>query len=199
MSTHRMTKWLLLPAALLLVGGQAFAHKVSIFATVQGDRIEGEAYFSGGGRPRDCVVKFVSPAGVELGETRTNAEGLFSFKPVVRGDHVIVMNTGDGHRAEYVIKAEDLPADLPPAAGPAEARPPAAAASDTAAAAPAAGDRDADPRIAGEVQRAVLPLRKQLDRMESTVRLRDILGGIGYIFGLAGVVMYVRSRKRPAN
>jgi hypothetical protein len=38
-------------------------------------------------------------------------------------------------------------------------------------------------------------LRRQLDRYEHTLRLRDVLGGIGYIFGIMGLLFFVLGRR----
>jgi hypothetical protein len=37
-------------------------------------------------------------------------------------------------------------------------------------------------------------VRKELEAHERRIRLRDVIAGIGYIFGLAGVVVLVRRR-----
>ena len=44
------------------------------------------------------------------------------------------------------------------------------------------------------MSRQIRPLREQLDRYEEKVRLHDILGGIGFIVGAMGLVLYVKSR-----
>lgn len=46
------------------------------------------------------------------------------------------------------------------------------------------------------IERQVIELRREVDRHEQRTRLRDILGGIGYILGLAGVASYVAARRR---
>jgi len=163
-----------------LGGGDALAHKVSVFAVAEGEFITGECYFSGGGRPKDCVVEFFDSVGRKLGQTRTDAEGRFSFRPNVRTDHLIVLDTGDGHRTEFTISAAELPAAL--------SAPPTAARSGP--------PDDLDKRIARAVAKELRPLREQLSRAERRIRLRDILGGIGYIFGLAGVAAYFNRRRK---
>jgi len=46
------------------------------------------------------------------------------------------------------------------------------------------------------LQAQIGQLRQQLDEYEKTVRLRDVLGGIGYILGLAGVAFYFLGVRR---
>ncbi|QVK22833.1 hypothetical protein KHX94_16775 [Shewanella dokdonensis] len=47
------------------------------------------------------------------------------------------------------------------------------------------------------VAREVGPLRMELQRYADRLRLSDLLGGIGFIFGLTGGALWWRSRKRP--
>jgi nickel transport protein len=47
------------------------------------------------------------------------------------------------------------------------------------------------------VARQVRPLREQLIAHQDRIRLQDLLGGIGYILGLAGLVLWWRSRSGP--
>ncbi|MDG2939896.1 carboxypeptidase regulatory-like domain-containing protein [Bisgaard Taxon 10/6] len=42
---------------------------------------------------------------------------------------------------------------------------------------------------------AVLALREDINRLKDKLYFHDILGGIGYIFGLAGMVAWLRSRQ----
>ncbi len=37
-------------------------------------------------------------------------------------------------------------------------------------------------------------IKEQLDKMENTMRIRDIIGAIGYIFGLAGLVILLKKK-----
>ena len=46
---------------------------------------------------------------------------------------------------------------------------------------------------------AVRPLREQLDAYEDTIRLRDLLGGVGYIAGVAGLVYFMKARRHLAS
>ena len=164
-----------------LAAGPALAHKVNVFATVNNGAIEGECYSSGGGKLKECLVEFYDSSGEKLGETRTDADGRFRFEPTAQTDHRIVLDTGDGHRAEYTVPVGELPASYPAAA-------PATTPSDAG---------DIERRISESVEKAIRPLRQQLDQWENKVRLHDVLGGVGYIFGLAGVVLYFKSKRRP--
>ena len=191
---RRGTPWLLGTMSLFLFcSASAYAHKVNIFATVQDGVIHGECYFSSGARPEGCLVEFLDTSGRKLGHSKTDAEGRFTFKPRPGTDCRIVLDAGDGHRAEFAIQAVELASGLPVGAATAPGFPEAA----DKGAAPMLSD--IEQRISEAVAREILPLRRQMDRMENRVRFRDVLGGIGYIFGLAGVALYFKSRRRGSG
>ena len=177
--------WTITVLFTFLAAGSAFAHKVGVFAAVNNGVIEGEVYSSGGDALKDCPVLFLGPNGEKLGETRTQANGTFRFTPTARVEHLVVVDTGDGHRAEFKIGADELSAAEPPVA--------------EGQAANAPVPDDIEQRVAAAVAREILPLRRQIDQWERKTRFRDIIAGIGYIFGLAGVVLYFKAGKRRAS
>jgi len=182
---------------LLAAAPEAVAHKIHVFAEAEGTALRGEAYFSGGGRPRDAKVDVLGPGGARLGEVRTDAEGRFAFQATRRCDHTFVIETADGHRAEYTVEADELPDSLPGGKTRPQARPVAAAAAPPATASASADEPAGPAALRKMVAQAV---RKELDRHEQRVRLRDLIGGVGYIFGIMGIVLLVRHRgkSKPA-
>ena len=144
--------WTMTVLFTLQVTGSAFAHKVGVFALVNDGDIEGEVYSSGGDALKDCPVIFLGPDGEKLGETRTQADGTFRFTPTARVEHLVVVDTGDGHRAEFKIGADEL------------AGTETAVAEEQTANGPVPDD--IDQRIADAVAREILPLRRQIDQWE---------------------------------
>ncbi len=199
-------------ALVLMTAGAAEAHKLKVFATGDGRKITGYAYFPGGGRAQDLVVTALAPDGFALGEAITNAEGEFSIAVRYRCDHRLVVQTQDGHKAVFVVGASELATDLPPlgtgagnvlaseqAVAP-EGRMAAgetAGAEDSVDAPPGTSDRDMlQSAVAEAVREQVRPLREQLESYEERVRLHDVLGGIGYVFGIGGVAFYFLGIRR---
>jgi len=183
----------------------AAAHKASVFAAVQGKVISGEAYFRDGSPLRHAQVTVFDPAEVKLGETKTDAEGKFSFEPRRRCDHRLVVDGGEGHAAEYTVRAEELPSGLPedavkedagrtgfqPVRDGLESRP----THDSSC-------RPMDDRLQGELQalqKQIVELRRDLAARDDRTRLRDILGGIGYILGLMGLAFYFLGTRRKTE
>lgn len=48
---------------------------------------------------------------------------------------------------------------------------------------------------AGAGDERIFEIKEQLDRIENSLRLRDIIGAIGYIFGLAGLLILIKKKK----
>lgn len=194
-----MSRLLVLAAALLLLAGApALAHKIKVFATAEGASISGYVYFPGGGRPSGASVAVTGPGGEEIGRLTTDDRGAFSFEATRRIDHRFTVDTGDGHRGEFLVKAEQLPTALPGGkagaisgdfgrAGPPAPTPQAAATMDTAA---------LEDAVARAVAREVNPLREQIEAYEERIRLHDILGGLGWIAGVTGLAFFVLGRRR---
>ena len=191
----------------------AHAHKVFIFASAEGDMINGQAYFAGGGKAQNCKVEVFGPDGRKLGETSTDNQGEFSFQARFVMDHKFVVNTGEGHVASYVVSADELPESLPAPATAGDAASlepggsglasthdtPSHASSETSSSmVPLSpqSEKELMSMLEKVVSRQVRPLREQLSNYEEKIRMHDILGGIGYIVGLMGIVFYLRASTR---
>ncbi|MDR3042894.1 MAG: hypothetical protein LBU75_01340 [Desulfovibrio sp.] len=218
----------LLMGAILLLGQAtpALAHRVNIFAWVEGGAIRCESSFSSGNPARDAkVTAALAGSGTVMGTAVTDAKGrcALPITPELRAaktDLIIEVQAGEGHRNTWTMPAEEYLAapvvegeaspavatasPAPPQAAPAQDAPKAAASKASApvpAAAPFSGtavDEAALRRIVAEaVAEQVAPLRHSLAAMQSGgPRMADVAGGIGYIVGLAGIALWARSRRR---
>ncbi|MBK8175067.1 MAG: hypothetical protein IPK66_07315 [Rhodospirillales bacterium] len=188
-------------AMAVLAASPAYAHKLKVFATAVGPRIDGSAYFVGGGPARGAKIVVATPGGETLALLQTDDDGKFAITATRRVDHVIIVDCGDGHVARFVIAAEDLPASLPEssqAGAQAAVNPNVSRPSVEEAMQPAgkAGPEALPDAVAAAVAAQIRPLREQLNAFEDEVQLRDILGGLGYILGLAGLAAWLRARQR---
>jgi len=205
----------------------AEAHKLKAFATAEGPLVSGYAYFTPGGRAQLADVTITGPGDVEVLKTGVNGQGELHFVAKQRVDYTITVDGGDSHIATYTLHASDLPDSLPapedgkilpldPPTATAVAAGAAAAAgvapasqtgeAPTAAGSPAASGcaNPVDPAalrglIRESVAREVNPLREQLDAFQESVGWRDVVSGLGYIFGLCGVAYFFgtwRSNRR---
>ena len=190
---------------LALCAGRAEAHQLRLWAGVdEGSMIAGRVYFPGGGVAADIGVRVLGPAGELLGEVRTDDKGTFRYDAKLRCDHQFVADSPDGHRGSFTVHAAELPDDLPSAAGTTAA--PVAAEAPVAAPPPPRADIASTTMDEAQLQRIVDQavnkqvgaLRRELQAYADKVRLHDILGGIGYIVGMAGICFYFMGRRRRA-
>lgn len=189
-------------AILLLVGmtamagaTPAFAHKLKVFATAIGASVEGRAYFVGGGAAIGAPVTLTDSAGgIAATATTQPPDGSFAFALPYRDDFIVGIDAQDGHVADFALQADRLAETLPaaPHATPASAaelisEPPSA----SVTAVPSVGGE----AIEAAVARQVAPLTDQIDEMQSSIGLRDVLGGVGYVLGIFGLWALLARRK----
>ena len=84
------------------------AHKVMIFAWVEGDTIFTESKFSGGKRVRKGDVTVYGLKGNRLLKGKTDEQGRFSFKIPEKTALKIVLLAGMGHRAEWTVPLHEI-------------------------------------------------------------------------------------------
>lgn len=226
-SRARAARAAALPFLLLLVllaPAGALAHRVNIFAWPDGDKILVECGFNRSSPVRGGLVTvYDATDGGELLRGRTDAQGRFAF-PVPdamrRGhDLRIEVNAGEGHVNVWNMEASEIAgagaqsADPGAASGQADAPAPAAAAASSVsagggAAAPAlpatAGQALTAPEVRAIVTEALntglAPLRRELAALSDPgPGLRDIIGGLGWLMGLAGIACYVLARRREGR
>jgi len=181
----------------------AFAHKVVVFATVDADTIQGEAYFRGGAPVQGAKVTVLGPDRSLLGETTTDDEGRFTFPVRSRMSHTLIVDAGEGHGQEYTVPSDELPDNLPEAPSTTE---PAVPGPTTTLEpkpdlAPAHVDKETLEARIDAVYKQVAACRRDLDQYKNERRFQDVLGGVGYILGIMGLVFYFlgvrRKEKRP--
>ena len=206
----------------------AFAHRLQVFAAANGDLIEGSAYFAGGAPAAGVDVLIEDASGSVLAELSPSADGSFRYRAMTPAKHVVVARSGDGHRAEWTVRAAELaPAFVGSAtsqsvttAGPgahvasahrlgpatvqlstplAQTQTQTESQPQTQAVDVSTVDQSGiDPALIAALELAVArqlrPLREELAVARSRASLRDVLGGIGYIIGLAGLALWWRTR-----
>lgn len=185
--------------ALVLVIGAAVpaqAHRLNIFATPIGSSVEGRVYFVGGSVAGNAEVVLLNAAGEPVAETVSDpADGTFALAVPYRADFTVSADLRDGHVATFPILAARLSESLP--AAPAEGGAPAGDQPEDAAPADAGSPAAAIPTDALEsaIARQIAPIAQQIDEMEATIRIRDFIGGIGFILGIFGIWALLRTRR----
>lgn len=200
---------LLLCLSLLCLGlvHTAHAHKLYMFTSVEGAYVQGRVYFSASAPLRSGNVLVKNDQGELLTKIKSDMAGKFSLQiaqlfpangSAYSGKLHITCQTIDGHKAERIIdlaglahKYNDESSYLKPqklAGG---------AVQDNTKMSDAASARSEDLRrvIAAELR----PLKEQIDLLSNKIWLRDILGGLGVLFGAFGIWMFLISNRRLAE
>ena len=178
--------------AFLTLPSQVWAHKVNVFAWVEGDMVFVEGYYPGGKRAQNSLVEVYNSGGAKLLEGRTNQKGEFSFKIPAKEDLRIVLTAGMGHKNDFTITAGDLGGSESSSQQPEpEVRDKIAASSST--------DVDMD-QLKVMIDQALDQKLEPVIRLIRSTRkegpgVTEIIGGIGYIFGLFGLVLYFKNKK----
>ena len=162
-----------------------------------------EGSFHDGAKCRDCSVEAFDADGHKIAEGKTDKDGGFSFGISAQTDILIRMRDPVGHSAEYRMPATDLP-NASRAPGTSEKTDehdhPHSEPAHEASAAPPGGYAHDPVEIERVIEKALArqlaPIRRELEESRRRRRLSDIIGGLGYIAGLMGLILYFRSKQR---
>ncbi len=200
-------------AVLWLVFGSmpALAHRVTLFAWVDGDTIHTQSKIGGGKPIKNSPVIVYDPRGVAILEGKTDENGMYSFKIPQKTDLRVVLNAAMGHSAEWTIRAEEIAQSAMESHGSEKpdsfsAIPPADATvvqkRDMIYETPKADltkeeiEAIVNSALDKKLQPVVEMLAKAFDRGPGPT---EIIGGIGYIIGLVGIVLFVTNRRKKTN
>lgn len=193
-----------------------WAHKVTIFAWVEGDTVHTQSKFSGGKRAKNATVVVEDKEGNQLLEGATDENGEFSFKIPKKTDLKIILKASMGHLGDWTIPVEQLTGE-------------------GAASGPTGGQESGEEVVVKEgtdeqegqaeqvqapgqtvsglsreevrslidaaLDKKLAPIVNMLASMlvesqEEGPTMDKVIGGIGYILGLVGVGMYFSSRRK---
>ncbi|MBU0567955.1 hypothetical protein KKC52_07890 [bacterium] len=186
----------------LLFASSAFAHKVNIFAYAEGDTVYTESYFPDGRKVEGGTVEVYDSKGNKLLEGATDQEGQFNFKPLRRDNLKIVLIASMGHKNSYGLSADELP-DIEDRRQKVRSQK-----SEVRDQGSEVRDQKSEKEVAevdfGQIKKIIdaslderlRPIIKELKRQKEEVSFREIIAGIGYIFGIFGIILYFMSRRR---
>lgn len=217
---HRLQPVAATLALLAALAAPALAHRVNVFAYVEGGDVVVECSYSRSERVRlGDVEVFDAASGAALLTGKTDEKGEFRFPvpPAARAakaDLRIVLKAGEGHQNSTEVKAAEYLSAAPAAAPVTPAAPIAAAGPVAAAPTPAqpggqpVGQGAAAPAldaaaleriVEAAVEKKIAPLRAILvGEKEKGPGLTEIVGGLGWLVGLAGLAAYFAAKgKKP--
>jgi nickel transport protein len=180
--------------AIILIGshGSALAHKVMIFAWIEGDTVFTESKFSGGKKVIHAPVVIFDKNGKKLLEGKTDNKGEFSFKIPKVSDLRIVLNAAMGHKAEWTVPESDI-------------REAGAMLEKKSTVEPSGpivvglSKEEVRKIVEDSLDKKLRPIVRMITESKNAKpSLTEVIGGIGYIFGLMGIALYFinRGKKR---
>lgn len=200
----------------LVCPATGLAHRVTIFAWSEGGTIHTESKFSGGAPVHEGKIEVYDASSDELLlHGKTDEQGNFCF-PIPdqaidrKTDLRIVIHGGAGHLGEWTVSADEYPPRLSDAPTVEEAAhnpqtPAQSAATNQAEQPPGFQPTMHSLPRTPEIEQAVekimdqklAPIYRTLNELkQDRIGLTEILGGIGYIIGLAGTAMYFSNRRK---
>ena len=183
--------------------GSASAHKVMIFAWVEGDTVYTESKFSGGKRVKKGDVMVYDLKGNRLLKGKTSEQGEFSFKIPEKTAMKIVLLAGIGHRAEWTVPLEEIQGIASETSEITTNHSTIAKEPDKQTQSVSVTNLSPDDiQLAFEkaLDKKLKPVMKKLaESQEHGPTVKDILGGIGYILGLVGVASYFHYRRKTKD
>jgi nickel transport protein len=187
-----------------------YAHKVQMFAYAEGENVFVEGYFADGKKAMKSEVVVYDPSGTELLRGKTNDSGQFNFKAPKKTDLRIIVDAGMGHKTEYTLPASELHIAGGNKAASAvtasvskdiksktvkEVKEEKSNVSQTSRIDDAQLQAIVEKAVEKSVGEAIKPLVRSFTEMQQKNSLTTIIGGIGYILGLMGIVLYFKSRR----
>ncbi len=185
-------RYLMTLAIVLILVGTSHAHRVNVYAYAEAGKIYGEAYFVDGTRAKNSEFKVLrQDTGEVVLQGRTDDSGQFSFPIPGPYGLKIILRASMGHENEYLIEKDEVLEALGMKAQETQR-------TETSSKVDSVPHDTPSQDLEAVLERHLGPLRKELVRLrqaQERPHLRDILGGLGYIMGLVGLYLYMRSRR----
>ena len=194
---NRIRKFILYSFLLFFFSSSiGFAHKVNIFAWVDGDTIYTESYFQNGDFVRNGKIEVLNSSGavVHSGVTDENGKHQFSIPQI--DTLTMVLDASIGHRATFEISADDLK-DFH---GDGESREDDKSYHEIIANSSNAHQNvdidDIRTVVRDEVSQQLGTIKRDIAELKARRRIsaQEIFAGIGYLLRLMGIVMYFKSK-----
>jgi nickel transport protein len=178
----------------------AHAHRVNIFAWVDGDTVHTQSKFGGGKMVNNGEISVFDSEGNLLLKGSTDENGEFSFNVPEKKSLRIELNAGMGHQSEWIVTAEEIGAlqevNLVVSDQPENSNNVMEKKSDPLIVTGLTRE-DVEQAVEQAVEKKLKPIMQTLSDLRNPgARITDILGGIGYIIGLIGIGVYFKNRKK---
>lgn len=186
----------------------ATAHKINVFAYESNNTIYCEASFSGGRPAQNTTIEVVNADDQQLilkGTTDELGKFEFPIQQKMKNNNTnltIIANSGDGHKNSWQLPAIDYIHSTkilqngiitPPTTH-------KNSTSITTTQQPGNYEQIIESTVERVIQRELAPLKRALAQQQNTgPNAKDIFSGLGYIFGIAGLLVLIRSKKKGTD
>ncbi|UCB44688.1 MAG: hypothetical protein JSV25_10765 [Spirochaetota bacterium] len=194
---NRIRKFILYSFLLFFFSSSiGFAHKVNIFAWVDGDTIYTESYFQNGDFVRNGKIEVLNSSGEVVHSGVTDENGKHQFRIPQIDTLTMALDASIGHRSTFEISADDLK-DFH---GDGESREDDKSYHEIIANSSNAHQNvdidDIRTVVRDEVSQQLGTIKRDIAELKARRRIsaQEIFAGIGYLLGLMGIVMYFKSK-----
>ena len=171
----------LLVALLVLISSSVLAHQISVSSKVQNGFIVVESSLV------EAKVKVYNNNQI-IKEGKTDHHGNYKFKiPNVTTDLKIELTGELGHQAQTVVAKDELITTK------------SNSQVKTAVKNNNLTKKELKKVIRAELKEQLAPIKEDIEQLQQGPSLTEIIGGLGYIFGLAGLFYYFKARQGGSN
>ena len=190
----------------------ASAHKVSVYAYAEDGKVFAEGYFVDGSKAKNSLIEvFNIKSGKKLLEVKTDGKGEASFKIPKVVPLKLVITASMGHKNDYTVsedevreamgisKAEVRSQESEVREQNTESGSQVSEPTGTLPATHGLSSSEIETIVDRTLEKKLKPIKNmliQIQESSSKPGISEILGGIGYILGLMGIIMYFKSRRR---
>lgn len=183
---------------ILSTASLAFCHKIYVFAYEAGGNITVEGKFTNGRPTRDGKVEVVDIESKTLYATgTTDNEGIFTFPVPQKASEKkatmsVSVDLGEGHKGSWLLEPDDYVSESvqqDAAEVPMHTHSPSPQGSPSLP--------EIERVIKAVVAEELAPIKREMAQQANRKPdIQDILGGLGYILGIAGLAAYFSSKKK---
>jgi len=186
---------------IFFIAKNSLAHKVSVFGYREGNCIKGESYFPDGSPCKGCIVEILDIQGKKLAQTVTNEKGYFKVQTNEKGPIKIKLIAGEGHLAEYEIEGlkESVPKEISE-----NSKFSQNTSKNSSKILDSKIQTSIDKNELNEIIREVVAeetegiksMLMDLKKDMNKAKFHEIIGGIGYIFGIWGIIALLKTKNK---
>ncbi|MCP3925004.1 MAG: hypothetical protein GY714_20700 [Desulfobacterales bacterium] len=183
-----MLKYLYISVIILICTQISYAHKITVFAWVEGNSIHIESKFNGGRKVNKGDVSAINKAGDIIHKGKTNSKGEYTFTIKEKSPLKIWVDAGNGHKGYWdITQGEFDGSDIEPSHNiePVQKN--------------MTSEKKYESNEIREIVDSVVssrlkPIQRELALLRKSKEpgFQDIAGGVGYIFGLMGIFLYFK-------